>query len=86
MGNTADIPLACWVDMIVTVAEQNNCGSVHVSFLVTPEKPQQPILGFNALKVIMDAQKNAYALVKMFSMLFKSRSCEDIYSFDTKTI
>ena len=35
--------------MIVTVAEQNNCGSVHVSFLVTPEKPQQPILGFNAL-------------------------------------
>ena len=73
-----------WYDCYV--AEQNNCGSVHVSFLVTTEKLQQPILGFNALKVIMDAQKNAYALVKMFSMLFKSRSCEDIYSFDTKTI
>ena len=61
-----------WVDMIVTIREEKNCGSVHVPFLATTEKLQQPILGFNAIKVIMDAQKSNEALVKMFSMLFKS--------------
>ena len=57
-GNTADTPFIGWVDMIVTIGEENNFGSVHVPFLVTTEKLQQPILGFNAIKVIMDAQKN----------------------------
>ena len=34
-GNTADIPFTGWVDMIVTIGEENNCRSVHVPFLVT---------------------------------------------------
>ena len=38
-------------------------------------------MGFNALKVIMDAQKNAYALVKMFSMLFKSSNTDHVKTF-----
>ena len=38
-------------------------------------------MGFNALKVIMDAQKNAYALVKMFSMLFKSSNTGHVKTF-----
>ena len=77
-GNTADIPSTGWVDMIVTIRKENNCGSEHVPFLVTTEKLQQPILGFNAIKVIMDAQKNTQALVKMFSMLFKSSNTDKV--------
>ena len=71
-GNTADIPFRGWVDMISTIGEEKNCWSVHVPFVATTEKLQQPILGFNAIKVIMDAQKCTETLVKMFSMLFKS--------------
>ena len=44
--------------MIVTIGEQNNCGSVHVPFLVTTEKLQQPILGLTAIKVLTDTQKS----------------------------
>ena len=80
-GNTADIPFTGWVDMIVTIRKENNCGSEHVPFLVTTEKLQQPILGFNAIKVIMDAQKNTQALVKMFSMLFKSSNTDKLKQF-----
>ena len=80
-GNTADIPSTGWVDMIVTIRKENNCGSEHVPFLVTTEKLQQPILGFNAIKVIMDAQKNTQALVKMFSMLFKSSNTDKLKQF-----
>ena len=63
--------------MIVTIGEENNWGSVHVPFLVTTEKLQQPILGFNAIKVTMDGQKNTEALVKRFSMLFKSSNTDN---------
>ena len=80
-GNTADIPITGWGDMIVTIGEESNCGSVHVPFLVTTEKLQQPILGFNAIKVIMDAQKNTEALVKMFSMLFRSSNTNNVKQF-----
>ena len=80
-GNTADIPITGWGDMIVTIGEESNWGSVHVPFLVTTEKLQQPILGFNAIKVIMDAQKNTQALVKMFSMLFKSSNTDKLKQF-----
>ena len=80
-GNTADIPFTGWGDMIVTIGEESNWGSEHVPFLVTTEKLQQPILGFNAIKVIMDAQKNTQALVKMFSMLFKSSNTDKLKQF-----
>ena len=69
-GNTVDIPFTDRFNMIVTIAEENNYGSVHVPFPVKTEKLEQPILGFNAIKVIMDAQKNTEAPVKMFCMLF----------------
>ena len=52
--------------MIVAVGEENNCGSVHVPFLLTTEKLQKPILGFNVTKVIMDAQKNTGCTGKDF--------------------
>ena len=80
-GNTADIPITGWGDMIVTIGEESNWGSVHVPFLVTTEKLQQPILGFNAIEVIMDAQKNTEALVKRFSMLFKSSNTDNVKQF-----
>ena len=70
-GNTADVTFTGWVDVIVNIREKNNCGSVHVLFLVTTKKLQLPILGFKAVKIIMDAQKNTDALVKMFSMLLR---------------
>ena len=81
LGNTADIPFTGWVDMIVTNGEESNCGSLHVPFLETTEKLQQLILGSNAIKVIMDAQKNTEALVKMFSMLFKSSNTDNVKQF-----
>ena len=80
-GNTANIPFTGWVDMIVTIGEENNCGSVHVPFLVTTEKLQQPTLGFSAIKVIMDSQKNTDALVRMFSILFKSSNTDNVKKF-----
>ena len=64
MGEHCIYTLTVWVDMIVTTGNENNCGNVHVPFLVTNEKLQQSIVGFNAIKVIMDAQKNTEALVK----------------------
>ena len=80
-GNTVDIPFTGRVNMIVTIAEENNCGSVHVPFLVKTEKLEQPILGFNAIKVIMDAQKNTEAPVKMFGMLFYSNNTDNLKEF-----
>ena len=35
-------------------------------------------MGFNAIKVIMDAQKNSDALIKMFGMLFKSSNVDNV--------
>ena len=67
--------------MIVAIREESNCGSVHVPFLVTTEKLQQPILGFNAIKVIMDAQKNTDELVKVFNTLFKSSNTDNVKKF-----
>ena len=80
-GNTVDIPFTGRVNMIVTIAEESNCGSVHVPFLVKTEKLEQPILGFNAIKVIMDAQKNTEAPVKMFGMLFYSNNTDNLKEF-----
>ena len=79
--NTADIPFTVWIDMIVTIREENNCGSVHVPFLVTNEKLQQLILGFNAIKVIMDGQKNTDALMKMFTIFFKYSNTDNMKKF-----
>ena len=75
------IPFPGWVDMVIIIGKKNNCGSVHVPFLVTIEKLQQPILGFNANKVIMNAQKNTDALVKIFNMLFKSSNTGNVKKF-----
>ena len=80
-GNTVDIPFTGRVNMIVTIAEENNCGSVHVPFLVKTEKLEQPVLGFNTIKVIMDAQKNTEAPVKMFGMLFYSNNTDNLKEF-----
>ena len=62
--------------MIITIGDENNCESVHVLFLVTTEELKQLILGFNAIKVIMDSQENTEALVKMFSISFKSSTTD----------
>ena len=35
-------------------------------------------MGFDAIKVIMDAQKNTDALVKIFKMLFKSSNIDNV--------
>ena len=74
--NAADTTFIGWVDMIITIGDENNCGSVHVLFLVTTEELKQLILGFNAIKVIMDSQENTEALVKMFSISFKSSTTD----------
>ena len=67
--------------MIVTIGEENNCRSVHAPFLVISEKLQQPVLGFNAIKVTMDAQIYTEALVKMFGMLSKSTNTDNVKQF-----
>ena len=79
-AKTADIPFTGWVDITVTIGEKKNC-SLHAPFLVTTEKLQQPMLGFNAIKVIMDAQRYTEALVKMFDMLFKSTNTDNMKKF-----
>ena len=79
--NTADITFTGWVDVIVNIGEENNCESVHVLFLVTTKKLQLPILGFNAIKIIMDAQKNTDALVTMFSMLLRFSNTDNNKKF-----
>ena len=38
-------------------------------------------MGFSAIKVIIDAQKNTEALVKMFSMLFRSSNTNNVKQF-----
>ena len=78
-AKTADIPFTGWVDITVTIGEKKNC-SLHAPFLVTTEKLQQPMLGFNAIKVIMDAQRYTEALLKMFDM-FKSTNTDNVKIF-----
>ena len=80
-ANTGDTIFTGWVDMIVTIGEENNCRSVHAPFLVISEKLQQPVLGFNAIKVTMDAQIYTEALVKMFGMLSKSTNTDNVKKF-----
>ena len=74
-GNTTDVPLKGWVEMIVQVEE---IPKIKVPFLVTSNKLRQPIVEFKAIKVLTQLVSNTEALRKLFQTSFQPSSARQL--------
>ena len=64
-GNQAEIPFVGWVDITFELTSHGDEESqrLQIPFLVIEEALQQPILGFNAVKVLVNKSDNSSALI-----------------------
>lgn len=85
-GNSNNIPYIGWVDLAVTLCgAQDEIGrdlSVQVPFLVTTEHINNPLLGFNAVKLLSEiALQRNQRLDKIFSSAFENLQCRSVEAF-----
>ena len=68
-GNQADILFGGWVDIIPEFTGHGNESSqrLQILFLVIQEVLHQPILGFNAIKILANKSDNTCAIVNSFT-------------------
>ena len=68
-GNQAEIPSVGWVKITFELTGHGDEESqwLQIPFLVTEEALQQPILGFNAIKVLVNKSDNTSALINFLT-------------------
>ena len=64
-GNSHDIPFRGFVQLSVTLGEHQSLQTLNVPFLVTTERLNQTILGFNAIKMLVQLNDNLALLHEM---------------------
>ena len=64
-GNSSDIPFRSFVEFSVALGEHQSLKKLNVSFLVTTERLSQTILGFNAIKMLVQLNDNLELLHEM---------------------
>ena len=64
-GNSHDIPFRGFVELPVTLGEDRSLQKLNILFLVTTERLNQIILGFNAIKMLAQLNDNLELLHEM---------------------
>ena len=64
-GNYGDIPFRGFAELSVTLGEHHSLQKLNVPFLVTTERLNQTILGFNAIKMLAQLNDNLELLHEM---------------------
>ena len=64
-GNSSDIPFRSFVEFSVALGEHQSLKKLNVPFLVTTERLSQTILGFNAIKMLVQLNDNLELLHEM---------------------
>ena len=70
-GNTSDIPFCGWVDINVSVPGSDSKDEIKVPFLITTDVIDHPILGFNAIKILIQNQTNPNQVITLFQAMFQ---------------
>ena len=61
-----NIPFVGWVDMSVKIEQDKKIAEVNVPFLVTTQKLNDTILGFNAIKHLVQNRNDAESIPSLF--------------------
>ena len=64
-GNSYDIPFRGFVELTITPGEDHSLQMLNVRFLVTTERLNQTILGFNKIKMFVQRNDNLDLLYEM---------------------
>ena len=64
-GNSFDMSFRCFAELAMTPGEDHSLQKLNVSFLVTTERLNQTILGFNLVKIFVQRNDNLDLLYEM---------------------
>ena len=64
------IPFVRWVDMSVKIERDKKMAEVNVPLLVTTQKLNDTILGFNAIKSLVPNKNDTESIVILFQTIF----------------
>lgn len=79
-GDSSDIPFEGWIPLKVALGEGSCSREIEVPFLVTSDKLSNPILGFNAIKIISLSHHDGNSLKQMFQSAFETTEMTSINS------
>lgn len=79
-GNNSEIPFVGWCDVEVLIGTDDCYTSLSVPFLVTTDNLADPILGFNAVKQLINGTEDKVAL-KVFRSAFSTKTSDQLVSF-----
>ena len=65
-----NIPFVVWVDMSVKIDRDKKKAEVNVPLLVTTQKLNDTILGFNAIKSLVPNKNDTKSIVILFQTIF----------------
>ena len=69
-GDEENISFIGWVDMSVNIEQDKKLAEVSVPFLVTTQKLNYIILGFNAIKHLVQSRNDTESIVSLFQTVF----------------
>ena len=69
-GDDQDIPFEGWVDMKVKIGQNDRSAEINVPFLVTTQKIKNTILGFNAIKYLLQNKTDIETMVSILQAAF----------------
>ena len=69
-GDDQDIPFEGWVDMKVKIGQNDRSTEINVHFLVTRQKINNTILGFNAIKHLLQNKTDIGTMVSILQTVF----------------
>ena len=80
-GNNADIPFTGFVTLNVCFKSGEHNKTIAVPFLVTTDKLNNPILGFNAIKHLSSSAPDKSILIELFKTSFKGKTMDQLQTF-----
>ena len=69
-GDDQNIPFEGWVDMKVKIGQHDRSTEINVPFLVTTQKINNTILGFNAIKHLLQSKTDIETMVSILQTAF----------------
>ena len=80
-GDDQDIPFEGWVDMKVKIGQNDRSTEINVHFLVTRQKINNTILGFNAIKHLLLNKTDIETVVSILQTAFDNVDKSKMKSF-----
>ena len=80
-GDDQDIPFEGWVDMKVKIGQNDISTEINIPFLVTTQKIKNTILGFNAIKHLLQSKNDIETMVSILQTAFDNVDKSKMKSF-----